>query len=245
MEVAAKPGDRRSLNPESGAIVSPVRDNLQTPAREGEEATMRLRFLLFAVAAFLSFSVHAQSTATLTGTLTDPSGGAFAAAQISAKPLPSGAPVETTSSAEGRYFLTLAPGRYRVSITHPSFARVEKEITLAAGESREWNVRMELEKLAATVIVTAEAEPTPATATTAPVTVLTRQEITQRQEIWLAPLLASAGGINLTRLGPMGGITTLFLDGGNSNFTKVLVDGTPANQPGGDVDFSNFTLDNV
>ena len=206
---------------------------------------MRPRHPLFALALLFSATVHAQSNATLIGTLTDPSGGAIAAAKISAEPLPSGATIETISNAQGRFTLTLAPGRYRVSITHASFAHVEEEITLAGNESREWNVRMELEKLASTVIVTAEAEPTPATATTAPVTVLTRQEITQRQEIWLAPLLSSAGGINLTRLGPLGGITTLFLDGGNSNFTKVLVDGTPVNQPGGDVDFSNFTLDNV
>ncbi|MGH9709366.1 MAG: TonB-dependent receptor plug domain-containing protein, partial [Candidatus Acidiferrales bacterium] len=43
----------------------------------------------------------------------------------------------------------------------------------------------------------------------------------------------------------MGGITSLFLDGGNSNFTKVLVDGTPVNQPGGDMDFSTLDLSNV
>lgn len=47
------------------------------------------------------------------------------------------------------------------------------------------------------------------------------------------------------RTGPEGGETSLFLDGGNSNHTLVLVDGTPVNQPGGLVDFSNFTLDNV
>jgi len=31
----------------------------------------------------------------------------------------------------------------------------------------------------------------------------------------------------------------------NSNITKVLVDGAPVNQPGGLIDFSNFTLDNI
>src|SRR5207244_8455171 len=42
-----------------------------------------------------------------------------------------------------------------------------------------------------------------------------------------------------------GGVTSLFLNGGNYNFTKVLVDGTAVNEPGGAIDFSNFTLDNV
>ena len=47
------------------------------------------------------------------------------------------------------------------------------------------------------------------------------------------------------RTGPEGGTASLFLDGGNSNYTKVLVDGVPVNQPGGLIDFSNFTLDNI
>ena len=41
-------------------------------------------------------------------------------------------------------------------------------------------------------------------------------------------------------------MTSLFLDGGNYNYTKVLVDGVPINDPGGAVDtFAQFTLDDV
>ena len=58
-------------------------------------------------------------------------------------------------------------------------------------------------------------------------------------------MLATLPGFSLGRTGPEGGTTSLFLDGGNSNYTKVLVDGAPANQPGGLIDFSNFTLDNI
>ena len=47
------------------------------------------------------------------------------------------------------------------------------------------------------------------------------------------------------RTGAEGGTASVFLDGGNSNFTKVLVDGAPINPPGGAVDFSNLTLDNI
>ena len=49
----------------------------------------------------------------------------------------------------------------------------------------------------------------------------------------------------LLALGPYGGITSFFLDGGDSDYTKVLVDGTPVNEPGGAFDFSNFTLSNI
>ena len=77
------------------------------------------------------------------------------------------------------------------------------------------------------------------------VDVITREQIDQRQEISLTDMLASQQGASFSRLGPYGGITSFFLDGGNSNYTKVLIDGTPVNEPGGAVDFSNFTHANV
>ncbi len=216
---------------------------------------MRFRFPFVAVPVFASLlgtlvanpCAHAQTTATLRGTLTDPSGAAVAGAEVSAAPRPaSGANVlRTTSGSAGGFSMSLAPGSYRIRIAHPSFARVELDVALAAGEVRELPLRLELERLAATVVVSAQAEPIAAQAASPPVNLVTREEIEQRQAISLGPLLATMPGFSLTRLGREGGVTTLFLDGGNSNFTKVLIDGTTVNEPGGSIDFSNFTLDNV
>ncbi len=203
------------------------------------------QILLVAASFFASLPAYAQTNTTLKGALTDPSGATIAGAEVSAEPLPSGSPLRTTSGSDGRFALTLPHGSYRIRVTHPSFARVEQEVTLAAGETRELSLRLRLEPLAATVVVSAQAEPVGAQAATAPVNVITREEIDERQAVSLGPLLATLPGFSMSRLGREGGITTLFLDGGNSNFTKVLVDGTTVNEPGGFVDFSNFTLDNV
>lgn len=217
---------------------------------------MRLsRLLSFAVAILFgtfgtlflrALPVAAQSNATLHGTITDPSGAAIANATIVAQPSNSAAgPAVTKSDAEGRFSLSLAPGRYRVTIKHASFTRFQQDVALAPGETRIIGSRLELEPLAANVVVTAATEPTPAEATVAPVDIITRQEIDNRQDIFLTPILASVAGANFSQLGPMGGTATFFLDGGNSNYTKVLVDGVPVNQPGGLVFFENFTLDSV
>jgi vitamin B12 transporter len=149
------------------------------------------------------------------------------------------------SGSDGHFTLPLAPGRYRVAISRESFARVAQEITIAAGETREWNVRMALEPLSSKVVVTAQTLPLDADSSPAPVTILTRQDINQRNATSLPDLLARLPGFSLGRTGPEGGQTSLFLDGGNSNYTKVLVDGAPANTPGGLIDFSDFTLDNI
>jgi vitamin B12 transporter len=215
---------------------------------------MRLRRILISVFRslllifpFLPAVTQAQQTATINGTLTDPSEAALPDARVSAHSVdaPGTPPTVAVSAADGHFTLTVPPGRYRVSIQHPSFVRIEQEFTLAAGDTRLWNVRLELEPLAAGVVVSASAEPATIENTAALVNIVTRDQIDQRGQIWLTPLTQGIPGISFSQLGPMGGSTTFFLDGGNSNYTKVLIDGVPVNQPGGLVDFSNFSLDGI
>jgi len=208
-----------------------------------------LHFFSFFAVAFLGLSglSRAQSKAILYGRVVDRTGAPIPGARIVAEQgsVSPPAKIHVHSAADGTFSMGLAPGRYRIRVFAPQMSVVEQEFALSAGERLRWNVRMELAPLSSKVVVSAEAEPVPANTVASPVTVLTRKQIDQRQAIWLAPLLASAPGINIARLGPFGGITSLFLDGGNSNFTKVLIDGTPVNEPGGDIDLSNFSLTNV
>jgi vitamin B12 transporter len=211
-----------------------------------------LRFLIFVSASFLGtlfflpVITQAQQTSTITGTLTDPSEAAIVGAVVIAQPLgASGASVRTESGPEGKFSLALNPGRYRVSIQHPSFTKEDQDFTLAAGEVRVWDIRLQLQTMSADVVVSASAEPATIENTAALVNIVTREQIDQRGEIWLTPLTQGIPGVSFSQLGPEGGSTTFFLDGGNSNYTKVLIDGVPVNQPGGLVDFSNFSLDGI
>ena len=193
-----------------------------------------------------SKATHRNSPeATISGTLTDPSGAAIAGAKIVAESAGSQAgvqPITTQSGPDGKFTLALAPGRYRVRIEHPSFERAEREFTVAAGDAQSWDARLDLRKESSTVVVSALTTPTEAESSPYPVTVISHEDISDRQELSLASMLMTGGGINVAREGAFGGITTFFLDGGNSNFTKVLIDGAPANQPGGDIDMEGFDL---
>ncbi|MBZ5697235.1 MAG: TonB-dependent receptor [Acidobacteriia bacterium] len=216
------------------------------------KTSVRVLSFLFSVASLilLSFALPAtaqtQTSAILSGTLTDPRGASIAGAQITAESIPSaGTATHSISANDGQFTLALEPGRYHVTITRESFARVEQEIIVSAGEIRELHVRMALEPLSSKVVVTAQTSPLDAESSPAPVTILTREAIEQRNATSLPNLLATLPGFSLGRSGPEGGLTSLFLDGGNSNYTKVLIDGTPANSPGGLIDFSNVTLDNI
>ncbi|MGH9744598.1 MAG: TonB-dependent receptor [Candidatus Acidiferrales bacterium] len=206
--------------------------------------------LFFAVPVSTQAQFHKAPSGSLSGTLTDPSGAAIAGAKIIAEPgnaaRAATAPSHATQSGpDGKFMLELEPGRYTVKIDHQSFEPAAKDFTIAASESQSWDVRLVLRTASSTVVVSALTAPTEAESSPYPVTVLSREDIRDRQELWLAPMLATGGGVNINREGAFGGITTLFLDGGNSNFTKVLIDGAPANQPGGDIDLEGFDLDNV
>jgi vitamin B12 transporter len=188
---------------------------------------------------------QAQS-GTLSGGVTDPAGAVVAGAQVVATPIPASAEtVQGVSQSDGHFSLRLVPGSYRIRISHDSFTPSEQEISIAARETRELQVRLALEPLSAKVDVTAQALPLEADSSPAPLAILTREQIDNRVATSLPDLLETQPGFSLGRTGPEGGSASLFLDGGNSNYTKILIDGVPANQPGGLIDFSNFTLDNI
>jgi vitamin B12 transporter len=104
---------------------------------------------------------------------------------------------------------------------------------------------MELAPMSSSVLVTGQAAPIVQEQSPAPNSILTSEQISQRQAVSLPDLLYTQPGISVARTGPIGGLTTLFLDGGNSNYTKVFIDGTPANEPGGNFNFASLSLDNV
>jgi vitamin B12 transporter len=215
---------------------------------------MKIRLLLFsvlpAVLLGISFSVQAQknpSDANLFGTLMDSSGAGVPNVHLTAQ-LEGDKNAQlwkASSNTDGAYSLSLPPGRYHFSFERAPFVRRDFVIDLPANQQRQLDLHLELEPLNSNVIVTAQAEPTLIDQTTAPVSVITRQEIDERQSVGLADALGFAPGIAIGRTGPEGGTASVFLNGGNSNFTKVLVDGAPINPPGGAVDFSSLTLDNI
>lgn len=210
---------------------------------------LRTAFLLFAVSV-VSFSMQAQSNspdAHLSGILTDLSGYGVGNVRVTAQlEGDSDAHIwQAISGADGAYLLVVPPGRYHLHFQRTSFVARNFVLDLAAGENRSLDLSLALERLSASVVVTAQAEPTLLDQTTASVSVITKEELDARQSVSLPDALLFAPGIVIGRTGPEGGTASVFLNGGNSNFTKVLVDGAPINPPGGAVDFSSLTLDNI
>lgn len=79
------------------------------------------------------------------------------------------------------------------------------------------------------VIVTATRTPTAASETLAAVTVIDREEIERSQANDVADLLRYTAGIDVARSGGPGSQTSIFVRGGESDHTLVLVDGVRVN----------------
>ncbi len=77
------------------------------------------------------------------------------------------------------------------------------------------------------------------------VTVLDGADLRRRGIVFLADALEEVPGVGVVRTGSIGGTTSVFMRGGNSDFVKVLLDGVPLNEPGGRFDFGTLTLENI
>jgi vitamin B12 transporter len=206
---------------------------------------LSISLLFFCARPLLSQSQLAD--AHITGLLSDPRGAGVGGVRITAQleNSPTAPLWSATSSTDGAYDLALPPGRYRVQFSLDPFVPRDQTVEVAPGALRSLNLRMELQTLSDRVLVTAQAEPISEQQSPAPSTIVGREEIEQRQSVFFPDLLIYTPGVAFGRTGTNGGTASIFLEGGNSSFTKVLIDGTSINPPGGAVDFSILTTDNV
>jgi len=210
---------------------------------------LRSAFLSLAALA-VGISLQAQDNsyeARVSGKLTDSSGSGVGGVRITTQLETSpGARIWAARSDEdGSYLLVLPPGHYHIHFEHAAFVPRDISLDLVASENRTLDLRFEIERLSENVVVTANTQPLEIDHTPAPADLIGHREIEERQAVSLPDLLATQIGVSLARTGTIGGLASIFIDGGNSNFTKVLIDGTPVNEPGGVINFSNLTLDNV
>jgi len=98
------------------------------------------------------------------------------------------------------------------------------------------------------VVVTATRVPTSIEDLGSSVTVIDATEIERRQWRTLPEALASVPGLHIVQSGVTGSTTAVFMRGGNSNHTLVLIDGVRASDPShpsGAYDFAHILLEDV
>jgi vitamin B12 transporter len=97
----------------------------------------------------------------------------------------------------------------------------------------------------APIVVTATRVPFAQTVATATSTTITGDELQSRGIVTIADALQYVPGAAVAQTGSYGGLTSLFMRGGQSDYVRVLIDGVPVNAPGGQFYFQNLTTANI
>jgi outer membrane receptor protein involved in Fe transport len=128
--------------------------------RSTKTAASFLAFVTVCFSPWLSAIAKAQvAGATLSGTVTDQSGGVIPQATISAKNIATGIERVSTASTAGFYSVpNLLPGVYDVKVTAQGFStQIKTGLNLTVGEQQELDFTLQVGKTSQTVVVTTEA----------------------------------------------------------------------------------------
>ena len=189
------------------------------------------------IAALVSLSCMAS--AQIYGVVKDPVGKPVANAKVE---LLSGDAVAGSAAADarGEYSLTVPrTGQYRLRSSAATFEATTTEARyFAAGANAALDLTVATPTLTQEVTVSATGTPLPEAQTGASITVLAAEDYRYMLEV--QDPLRLAPGVQVTQTGQAGGTTGLSIRGGDTDANKVLIDGIPATQIGGGVEFANL-----
>jgi carboxypeptidase family protein/TonB-dependent receptor-like protein len=201
----------------------------------------------------LLFSVPLRAQvvgATLSGTITDPGGGAIPNAKVSAKNLATDLSTSTTTNATGAYSIAnLNPADYEVSSSAPGFSTAVTKVTLTVGAKQEVNLALKVGQVTQVVEITGAAPSVETTNSTlsAEVNSTTVNELPLNGRDWasLAALQPGVAGVRtqevITQVGAIGrGLgSQLSIDGNRPTQNSYRLNGIFIN------DYSNAGPGNV
>jgi iron complex outermembrane receptor protein/vitamin B12 transporter len=192
--------------------------------------------LVFSFLLLLAFAtaLHADESSDLTGTVTDSLGAVIPGAKVEVL---DGVKVvgSVETDAVGRYHVSLLRGgRYLVRGTAAALQSSSREVFVGGGTAVA-NLTLFPSPVQQTVVVTATGSPLPEAQTGASISVLESDELETHRDLQQG--LRLAPGIFFAQTGQAGAQTTANVRGGPDSGNKVLIDGIPANDIGGGVDF--------
>jgi outer membrane cobalamin receptor len=190
------------------------------------------------------FFVASAMAAGLSGRVTDPDGRPVANAEVVITG-PMAAPQRATTDVNGAFVVpALAPGRYTVFASAPGLVSDAIAVDITH-EPATADLALRISAVSETLVVSAAQIDQPLSRTPDSVTVIGGEAIAARQQFTLGAALRSVPGLTLQQSGGPGTLTSLFIRGGESDYTLVLVDGVRANSFGGGLDLSQVPLHDV
>ncbi|MFY9841577.1 MAG: TonB-dependent receptor [Terriglobales bacterium] len=128
---------------------------------------------------------------------------------------------------------------YRAQVAAPGFAIEKIDISPTAETI---TIKLHVATAAETVVVTATRTPVPSEAAGADVDTLSSGQLEVMQPVAADDAVRFLPGAVINTAGQRGGISSLFVRGGESTYNKVIVDGVAVDNPGQTFDFGTLPL---
>jgi len=187
--------------------------------------------------------VAAASAAELKIKVIDPQSAPVAGAEVELFHGENSTPVAVqTTSADGlAIFREFEPAPYHAHILAAGFATQTADI--ASIDASPVTVKLRLAPATETVTVSATRTLVPANAAGADVETLNAGQLEVMRPVAADGALHFLPGAVVSTTGQRGGLSSLFVRGGDSTYNKVIVDDVPVNDPGGTFDFGVLPLE--
>jgi vitamin B12 transporter len=191
---------------------------------------------------FLTFRASLVLAAEVRIKVVDPHSAAVAGAQVSLYRAGAATPLQVRStSGDGEAVFHLDNDRpVRVQVLAPGFAEGWSDVERSS--SSRILVQLHLAIASETVVVTATRTPIPSQAAGADVETLSSGQLEVMQPVAANDTMRFLPGAAVNTAGQRGGLSSLFVRGGESRYNKVIVDGVAINEPGGTFDFGSLPL---
>ena len=183
----------------------------------------------------------AASAANLKVKVVDPQSAAVVDAQVLLLRAGEAAVLSAQStSAEGSViFRASDSGKYQIKVLAPGFA---VQVADVPARAEEVSIQLRLATASETVVVSATRTPVPGESAGADVDTLNNEQLSVMQPVAADDGVRFLPGAVVNTAGQRGGLSSLFVRGGDSTYNKVIVDGVTINEPGGTFDFGTLPL---
>ncbi len=203
----------------------------------------RLRLLMGVF--FVLLSGTAAQAGTLAGTVLDPSGNPVPQASVTLLRSVVVLDQRQTDSQGTFKFAGLAEGRYQLAASAPGLASPQIEVEIRGTEVQTVDLHLQLSAVQQQVVVSASLGDALASEVGSSVSVVSGQDIKDRAALNVLDVLSGIPGVEVSQSGRYGGVTGVYVRGGQSNYNLVMVDGMELNEFGGAFDFAPLPADGV
>ena len=219
-------------------LVADTKTSLSRKRRIMQIRSLRSVILVAAVAlsAFGPELLTASELGAIRGAISDPLGAVIPNARVELFRDNELAGATTTNQLGDFEFASLRSGRYHVRAQAPRFTSERSQDVYLNGGTLQINLNLKVGTTAQQIVVSATGTELPDSQVGASVSVITPGQFQEKLE--LSEPLRLVSGLQIIQAGQRGGQTTMFLRGGNENYNKVLLDGIPINDIGGQVAFA-------